>query len=994
MATLIDRASCWRCLAAIGVLAVALHCPTSALAQLAGGKVYPNSDFDLALRPFYSGEYSVAERAFKDASRGAIRSVNVLWVDSVCYRTMQAECYYHIGDLDNALLGYNEALQIYLSNPQWVTRLQFRNDGIQPGLLERITWGPKGRNTAPGRFPGTINSVQTSLNIGTVGQGDQQQQAISQQQTLYPLRVDEVLRCTALALARRAEILGPVCSRDELSSKIERQIAGHRVPNGHWSQPLFGVCSALGKLGTGQADEAYAQLQRSLTFGQFDHTLTGRALLEMGKIHLAKGELEPAEKHFYEATFPAADFGHLDVLEEAIKFLTIVHRVKSPDQPLPVLDQINAWARANRFSRINASASVEAAYWATCNHDSKNAAQYLADAQRAMARTNLMSGDLGARFQFVSAAAGFLDGRTRQAEAAFRTCMKQQAKSSPDLYRIAWVLNQAKQGLRESTITAMLRRVMQAPSDQMWQIEPMAALTLDEAPLLNELEYWLELEIKQDHIDQVIAIADRIRAKKFTSTAPLTGRRVSLRWLLEAADPLVSDEAKLQKQAIMAAFPQWQEASKEVARLQSEMRRLPVLPTDPDQLKTWQEITSSIRKVSTQQEEMLDQISLYPMPSHSLFPPIRSLDEIQTGLQPGQAVIDVISTKRQTTFVLLTKDGQYETLGSSPAGREQRAVMTTLKAFGNNDSKNPVLASQLSSSTWQSAAKQMYTTVFGNRASVAWATINELIVVPDGQYWYVPFEALAFDDAGDTQPLISACRIRYVPMASMAVSDPRPHVATPSTFVVAGRIYGQRTSELANEITANDGNAAVAAKLIPVSSSEAGSRWDRLIVLDEIEGTTKDPFGWLPAQADGKVPQSKLTDWMLLPWAAPQQIILPGFDTAASGPPGKNATGDEMLQTSLGLLSTGCRTVLISRWRSGGQMAQDIVREFLSQLGDDSPAGSLQRAIDIVRSSPIDPELEPRVKSASEDNLPTGEHPFFWASYQLIDLGQPAAVAP
>ena len=70
-----------------------------------------------------------------------------------------------------------------------------------------------------------------------------------------------------------------------------------------------------------------------------------------------------------------------------------------------------------------------------------------------------------------------------------------------------------------------------------------------------------------------------------------------------------------------------------------------------------------------------------------------------------------------------------------------------------------------------------------------------------------------------------------------------------------------------------------------------------------------------------------------------------------------------------------------------------MVREFVAQLGDETPASSLQRSIDIARSSAIDPDLEPRVKSATEDNLPTGEHPFFWASYQLIDLGQPA-IAP
>ena len=978
------------------VCAIVLVTSHSASAQRRGGKTYPGAEFDLSFRSFYQGEYRQAERDFQNASRRGIRGVNFLWVDSVCYNTMLGECYYHVGDLDRAIEFYDAAIRVYLDNPKWVTRLQFKNDNVQGGLPERITWGPKGRSSVPGKFPPTILSVQTNLNVVNVQQGGETGQAITQERTLYPLRVDEVMRCTALALARRAEILGPLVSRDPLSSQIERRIASHAVPANHWARPLFTVCSALAKVGIGQTDDAYASLQRSHSYGQLDHNLTALALLEMGKIKLAKGELDAAAKDLYESTFPAADFEQLDVLAEAMKHLAVVHRLRSPDQPLPVLDQVNAWARAKRYARVNASTSVAGADLSAYRQDTKNATQYLADAQRAMTRTDLMTGNLGARFQFAMATNGFLMNRDRQATAAFRAFMNLQAKSSLELYRVRWVFNQSKQGaIRESTASNLFRRVLQVPSSELWQVNPMGAVTMDETPHFDVLEHWMELELKRDQIERVVELADRIRAETFTSQSPLMARLMSLRWLLEAHDVLLDDDAKLQRQAILAAFPEWQELSKEVSSRQLELRKLPTLPTTPEHLEAWKQHAAAIRKASARQEGLLRKIALRPAPATTLFPRIRTLDQIQSGLAPGQAILDIISTARQTTFILLTNDSQYEVLGSKPTGREQRAIITMLKSFGNTDSKKPVSATQLAKGQWQKAAKSMYQSIFANRGEQTWSGINELIVVPDGQYWYVPFESLIFEEAGVDQPLISQCSIRYVPMASMAGNDVRRRSTSPSTFVVEGRIYRQSVTKLAKSITENDGKAAVAKQLIPVSSSDIGSQWDRLIVLNDIKRSSTDPFNWLPAIADGKVPQSKLADWMALPWDAPKLIVLPGFDTAASGSVGKKSTGEEMLQTTMGLLSTGCQTVLLSRWRLGGQASFDLVREFVTQLNDESPSSALQRSIELVRSSPIDPDAEPRIdsKSVTEENVPTGEHPFFWAGYQLIDLGQPVEPA-
>ncbi len=91
-------------------------------------------------------------------------------------------------------------------------------------------------------------------------------------------------------------------------------------------------------------------------------------------------------------------------------------------------------------------------------------------------------------------------------------------------------------------------------------------------------------------------------------------------------------------------------------------------------------------------------------------------------------------------------------------------------------------------------------------------------------------------------------------------------------------------------------------------------------------------------------------------------------------------------------MSTGTRTVLLSRWRSGGQSSLDLIREFTQELPHTTPADAWQRAVQVVSNEPLVVESEPRVKkdpAATAVSL-KASHPFFWAGYMLVDEGSPA----
>ncbi len=88
-------------------------------------------------------------------------------------------------------------------------------------------------------------------------------------------------------------------------------------------------------------------------------------------------------------------------------------------------------------------------------------------------------------------------------------------------------------------------------------------------------------------------------------------------------------------------------------------------------------------------------------------------------------------------------------------------------------------------------------------------------------------------------------------------------------------------------------------------------------------------------------------------------------------------------------MSTGVRTILISRWRTGGQSSFDLVREFAQELPHSPPADCWQRAVELLIEQPLELDGEPRVKRGNTGaEPPLADHPFFWAGYMLVDSGQ------
>jgi hypothetical protein len=226
----------------------------------------------------------------------------------------------------------------------------------------------------------------------------------------------------------------------------------------------------------------------------------------------------------------------------------------------------------------------------------------------------------------------------------------------------------------------------------------------------------------------------------------------------------------------------------------------------------------------------------------------------------------------------------------------------------------------------------------------------------------------------------------------LIVPDGRGHKPTTRTAVVLGKLFPRDGEEVAGNALADiqtvlPGTLALKTPL-PAPTGVFSSLWDRLIVLDDLLENGREPHDWSPAQLDTGKPGSTLESWLALPWDGPEQIILPGFHTAAERSLKGEPSGQRVFLAVCGLMSAGARTVLLSRWRTGGQTSMDLVREFVQELPHSNAANAWQRSVQLAANTEIDQQREPRAKLSDSDTNPIrADHPFFWAGYLLVDTG-------
>lgn len=976
-----------------GWMLVLLALTSPALAQQRDLTV-PSAEYFMAFGPYYEGEYRTALRGFQSAARSGIRSTEGRWIDSVCYFTMMGECFYQMGDLARALEQYNAAVKMALAHKGWMLRIEFP-DMIEPsssGIRSTITWGPSTRNTQLARIPDRMSSFQGQMiTEDTIRAGG----PIASPQ-LYPLNVKEVNRCISLALMRRQTIMGPVGPHDPLTGQAVVDLATYPTRPNHWSQAWISCHQGMAYASVGKLEQAVSELTKSLTLaGQYDHELTAMGLLELGKLAFQQGQTQVAAGYFLEATFPAAAFDQYDVMEDAFRWGLITHLVSGQKGPYPPLAAATAWAR-RRSRALYAGLLLLAAENAVALGDA-SATALLSETRQAVGTRELRGGVLGARFNYVSALNEFQRGNLSGGTGQLAQTLTFLRGSSHRLFQIgladaAFVSGSVTQRVADDLFANVLRE----PTAADWTVDPMETLAVVLSPHPTPLQHWLTAAMARKDIDKSLEIADRVRRHRFYSSLPLGGRLLSLRWILEASETLLPQQAILQRQDLRVRYPDYAKLSDRALAIRQELTTLPLVAQSPEDIKKQTALFDQLAQTSTAQETLLQAVALRREPSEFVFPPLCSVKEIQQSLTAEQLVLAYSVSDRYALGFALSKDRSSAWQMDAPAALVKQ-VGDLLRQTGLTERKMGLDAAVLRDETWKTTAADLLKKLTNNGNPSAWDTYRELILVPDGPLWYVPFEALQVPDGGRTVPLISKIRIRYLPTVGLLTMSGASPKRQGRTLVITGPMAPGQDRQVSlsafEDLSRSLEGAERSDDRLATPSNLVAAICDRLIVLSDVEPAQQGPYAWSPMGLDRNKPGRTLDTWLALPWQGPSQVILPGFHTGAETGLKRSATGDDIFYAVSGLMASGAQSVLLSRWSVAGQSAFDLTREYAQELPFTPATEAWQRSVQLARTNPIAPDLEPRLNPAGAPEL-TGEAPFFWAGYLLADLGNATTPAP
>jgi tetratricopeptide (TPR) repeat protein len=970
-----------------------------------GERTVPTQAHDMALAALASGDFQGALQIAGREYQAAIQFGGQRWIDSIAAATLVGECQYELGNLREAVAAYEDALRLATVHGDWLLAVQFPSQRLRARSQPRTaTWGRSSRNATPGAFPDVVSIRQGSDPETVLKKGGVLAAPVN-----FPIRPQPIMRAIVVALYRHGSILGELASDTALVTDL-RQVLGKRLaPPNHYSQAWVDVAFGMACWAQGRTDEAFGRFKAGLLAeNQFDHPLTCWALIGMGRIALDAGRDAEAAAFFEEATYTAADFGDARALEEAFTWAGTAHLAAGSRGVPATLVGGAAWARGS-LPVLHARLLATQAECLAVAGELPAAAKVLSGVDARVLRGDPGRGLCGADVAYASSAVAY---RTGDGIAGDRELLRSIGIMQPRatrLFQTAKLVEFVRAGastVSDRRADELLRDLLSDPRPRWFTIDPVGTLAAITAPRDDAFETWIDVAARRGLEDGKVAAEVTARAR-WLAAQPLGGRRTAVEALIGSPSEDLAPADADRRAAILARHPGLAVAINAMERSADALRAAArdAHMAEADHRATNAETWENFRQAATARAGIVAALAASREPTTFPFPPLLSPGEIRGRLRPGEVILSFHWTSTGLTGILEAADGKAAWDVKQP-GTLMREIAGLLKALCLFDAAAAVPTERLETTDWRLAAERVERLLFKDaRINLGDDAVKELVIVPDGALWYVPFEILPAGSgrqplaSGDPPPLLrDTCLIRYCPTRSLAVDRFAAASGQGLVGLHLGRMHKGDTLEAAEKLAARLtqsldrpwllGHAADTALLLQASLV------DTLLVFDELPGDGSVAARPLALGWPGRTGMT-FGEWVASPRKRPHMVLLPGYQSAAAGGLTRMPArpGNDLFLAATDLLAAGARTVLVSRWRMGGRSTVHLMEEFVADhqhhppSGSGSAAESWHRAVDIVSSEEPDIEREPRLTQSSEAVLLDSRHPLFWAGAMLVDCG-------
>ncbi|MCL2120365.1 MAG: tetratricopeptide repeat protein, partial [Planctomycetaceae bacterium] len=353
---------------------------------------------------FDSGNFIEAIQEYGTEIRRVVQNGRSHWVDSICYHARVGECHYQMGGNDSAMACFDIALQDYLDNDEWPHWLHFDTaSGVQYKAKSLPPWGD--RSLSSGELAVIPDRVLIDFMFADIDGGDSRREfVLAPDSAAIPIHPTEVAVCMAMALYRRAELLGLLGACNDLNDKLVARLRRNPFPDDHWSAAWGNILLALALAAAGNDIEAKPLLEQSLQIeNTADHPLTGFAQLELGKMALRAGDYTAAHRHFVAASHSGWHYANTFVTGEAFRYVAVTQKMITPDTNANVLPKALEWAERERLRGLQIWLNTLLAEDSISRRDLVSAKAQLKRAQDLTGEHDIKHGRLAGNWSYLEA---------------------------------------------------------------------------------------------------------------------------------------------------------------------------------------------------------------------------------------------------------------------------------------------------------------------------------------------------------------------------------------------------------------------------------------------------------------------------------------------------------------------------------------------------------------------------------------------------------------